>query len=181
MNPNEDQPQAATPDSNPPAVPQFNNQPAPAEPVQPPAPSPEPQVDPTPMMTPAPEQPVVVAAPQPVAAVAPVQPAPSGSKGLAIASLVLGILGFLTGFIGIGILLGLVAVVLGVIVLVKHHAGKGMAIAGLITGGLAVVFGGLFFLISLTALSGIQDKALESLCEAQARDGVALDARCSEL
>lgn len=114
---------------------------------------------------------------QPVVAAA----QPNQSKGLAITSLVFGILGFLTGFLGIGILLGLVAVILGVIALAKHSAGKGMAIAGLITGGLALLFGGIIFAISLSSYGAIQDKALQNLCDAQAREGVTLDARCSEL
>lgn len=86
-------------------------------------------------------------------------PQKSKSSGLAIAALVLGIIGLLTGFLGIGILLGLIAVILGIVSLTTHRGGSGMAIAGISTGGVAVVFGGLFFLITLTAYGGIQNRA----------------------
>jgi hypothetical protein len=154
VNPDENQPQSEQPNVNP----------APAEPNEP-ASTPAPTADnfqsePAPMEAPT-QQPAPAFAPQqPVAP----QPQAHASNGLAIASLVLGIIGFLTGFFGIGILLGLVAVVLGIISLVKHHGGKGMAIAGLILGAIAFVFGGFFFLIALTSYNGVQQKALDNLC-----------------
>jgi predicted PurR-regulated permease PerM len=74
---------------------------------------------------------------------APPQGRPLGS-GLAIASLVLGILALVTfwTFIG-GILLGLVAIVLGVVALRRvrkgRAAGRGMAIAGVVLGTLGLL------------------------------------------
>ncbi|WP_327148999.1 DUF4190 domain-containing protein [Nocardia sp. NBC_01329] len=65
-------------------------------------------------------------------------------KGMAIAALVLGILGVLSFWtIAGGILFGLIAVILGVIALVKAKRGTGgggiMAVIGLILGLLAIV------------------------------------------
>lgn len=59
-------------------------------------------------------------------------------KGLAIASLVFGIIAFLTGLIYVGGVLGLLAVVFGIIAL-KKRQGRGMAIAGIITGALGIL------------------------------------------
>jgi len=61
-------------------------------------------------------------------------------KGLAIASFILGIIGFLFSFVfGLGILPPILAVVLGVIPLVKKFI-KQMAISGLILGLLGICF-----------------------------------------
>jgi len=66
----------------------------------------------------------------------PPRPAP---QGLAITSLVLGIIAFVTGWIPVwGILIGLVAILLGVIALAKRQT-KGMAITGIITGALGAI------------------------------------------
>jgi len=58
--------------------------------------------------------------------------------GLAVASLVLGILAVLTGFFLLGGLLGLIAVILGIVALGKvkrgEAGGRGMAIGGIVTG-----------------------------------------------
>lgn len=66
------------------------------------------------------------------------------SSGLAIASLVCGILGILTGiFIYSGVSLGLAGIVLGIVALVKVKngtaSGKGLAIGGIVTGVLSFV------------------------------------------
>lgn len=65
-------------------------------------------------------------------------------SGLAIASLVCGILGVLTGiFIYSGVSLGLAGIVLGIVALVKVKngtaSGKGLAIGGIVTGVLSFV------------------------------------------
>lgn len=64
-------------------------------------------------------------------------------KGLAIASLVLGILGLVTSFFLFGGVLGLIAVILGIVALSKikkgEADGKGMAIGGLVTGAIAIL------------------------------------------
>ena len=53
-------------------------------------------------------------------------------NGLGIASFVIGIIGFLTGFIAIGMYFDIIAVILGVIALVSKKNKKGFAIAGLL-------------------------------------------------
>lgn len=66
---------------------------------------------------------------------------PTGSNGVAIAALVVGIIGALLCWVPIvGLVLGLVALVLG-IVGVRRRTGKGMAIAGIVLGAIAVVVG----------------------------------------
>lgn len=79
----------------------------------------------------------------------PVTPAPSpatGSNGLATAGFVLGLLGFLGSFIPVinvvGIVLGLLGAILagvGLAVSKRANVGKGLALAGLILGLLAIV------------------------------------------
>ena len=70
-------------------------------------------------------------------------PSRSLPKGLAVASLVLGILGLFTSFFLLGGLLGLVAVILGVLALGKikrgEADGRGLALGGIITGALAML------------------------------------------
>lgn len=63
-----------------------------------------------------------------------------GSKALSIASMVLGIVAIVLCFCvpWLPLILGIVAVVLGGIALAKKMPGKGMAIAGLVTGLIAV-------------------------------------------
>lgn len=71
------------------------------------------------------------------------QPAAKHSgKGLSVTSLIFGIVGlvlFWVPLLGIGS--AITGVVLGIVALVKKSDGKGMAIAGLICGGLAIVPG----------------------------------------
>ena len=64
-------------------------------------------------------------------------------NGLGVAALVLGILGLVLSFVIVGGVLGLVAVVLGIVGLIRVRRGaannSGMAIAGIITGVLAIL------------------------------------------
>lgn len=77
------------------------------------------------------------------------QPAPAkASNGLAIAGFVLGLLGFLGSFIPliniVGIVMGVVGAVLAAFGLAKAKksgTGKGLAMSGLILGGLALIIG----------------------------------------
>jgi hypothetical protein len=111
----------------------------------------------------APEQPATVEAETPANVNAPASPnATPGTaaatesnqqKRLAIISLVLGIVGFLTGFLGIGILLGIAAIITGIIALVKKHGGKVMAIIGIVLGSVAFILGPIAFLIFITYAS----------------------------
>ncbi|MEM7627045.1 MAG: DUF4190 domain-containing protein [Planctomycetota bacterium] len=70
---------------------------------------------------------------------------PAATSTLAIWSLVLGLVGLATGILGIGLVIGIIGVVLGFVALVKigkpgdSLGGKGMAIAGIITGCLSVI------------------------------------------
>ena len=61
---------------------------------------------------------------------------PTPSSALAIASLILGIIGLLSGWLIFGGVLGLVGVILGIVALVKVKngtaSGKGMAIGGIV-------------------------------------------------
>lgn len=72
----------------------------------------------------------------------------SAPKGLAITSLILGILSFLSGWVILGGILGIVGLVLGIVALRKTKTGgggKGLAITG-------IVFSSLGILISLAML-----------------------------
>jgi peroxiredoxin len=60
------------------------------------------------------------------------QPPPAPRLGLAIASLVLGILGFLSSFVVVGIVFSLLGFILGIAHLLRRQARNGMAWAGLL-------------------------------------------------
>ncbi len=65
-----------------------------------------------------------------------------GNIGFAIASLVCGILSMLCCCLTLfSVVLGVAAIVLGIIAICFKYDGKGMAIAGIITGGLGLVIG----------------------------------------
>jgi hypothetical protein len=94
--------------------------------------------------------------------IAPVSPSqPTSPQGLAIATLIIGVIAFLTGFLGIGVLLGVVAIILGAISLGRHHNGKAMAIIGIVLGVIAIVVGGFIFLLLLGA-SSLRQHSLET-------------------
>lgn len=70
------------------------------------------------------------------------QPNVPEKKGLAIVSMVLGILAVVTScFPFVSVVLGLVALILGIMVIAKKTGGKGMAIAGIVTGAIGLLFG----------------------------------------
>lgn len=65
-----------------------------------------------------------------------------GNIGFAIASLVCGILSMLCCCLTLfSVVLGIAAIVLGIITICFKYDGKGMAIAGIVTGGLGLVIG----------------------------------------
>lgn len=66
------------------------------------------------------------------------------SKGLAIASMVLGILSLLICYVGW--ILGIIGLILASVSLGNHKGGKGMAVAGLVTSILGIL-GGLIVII----------------------------------
>lgn len=88
--------------------------------------------------------------------------APSPGKGLAIASLVLGILGILTfWFGGLGGLIGLVGLVLGIVGLVKIRKARrespALAVVGVVLSSLAVIGGILMAVVFAWAFSSVSD------------------------
>jgi hypothetical protein len=90
--------------------------------------------------------------------------APPQPAGMAIAALVLGIAALVLCWTAIGgLLLGLLAVVLGIVALRRARrgvaGGQGRAIAGLVTGALGLVLGALFLVvyIGLFTSSGFTD------------------------
>lgn len=85
---------------------------------------------------------------------------PQPTNGLAVASLTIGLIAFLSGWIPIwGFVTGVAAVVLGSIGLKKSESGKGLAIAGIVTGGLALLTGIIFSALFLIAYIRIQTAA----------------------
>jgi preprotein translocase subunit SecG len=101
------------------------------------------------------EKPVQTEAPtQAPAALAQQPQKPTSSNGLAIASLIVGVVAFVSGWIPFwGLLTGVAAVILGVLAL-KQPNGKGLSITGISTGGIAAltsIFATLFFIIAIAA------------------------------
>lgn len=83
----------------------------------------------------------------------PPPPYPRGkSQGLAIASMATGLLGLVVGTFCLGPLPGLVALILGIVALTQIKktpdkiGGKPFALVGVITGGISVLFYGLFLI-----------------------------------
>lgn len=68
---------------------------------------------------------------------------PKGNRGVAIASLILGILAIPLGFCGgfFGILLGTIALILGIFSKEKNYPRPTLGIAGIITGALGISIG----------------------------------------
>lgn len=70
-------------------------------------------------------------------------PVTKKAPGMALAAMILGIVGVVTGFFVFGVLLGIAAIILGALSLKKVKeagAGKGFAITGIVTGAVAVLF-----------------------------------------
>ncbi len=85
----------------------------------------------------------------------------NGNIGFSIGSMVCGILSLLcccSGFFGLVLSIG--AIVLGVIAIKNNYDGKGMAIAGLITGGIAALFA-----ILMLIIGGLSDAFTDILDE----------------
>jgi len=84
----------------------------------------------------------------------PIPQPPQEKLGLAVASMVLGILAILIPYVGL--ILGIIAIILSAKAMKQYHAGagKGMAIAGLICGivGVSVYALIIFFIVILGAL-----------------------------
>ena len=77
---------------------------------------------------------------------------------LSIVALVLGILSLVCCCFGAwNLILGIPGVIVGIIALVKKAAGKGMAIAGVICAGLAIVLGIVMTILSVLGMSSMSD------------------------
>jgi hypothetical protein len=96
------------------------------------------------------------------------QPRPAvGGAGMATAALVLGILALITSFTVIGgVLLGLLAVIFGVIAMRRANrglaTGRGRAIAGIILGVLGIVVAGALIAAGVSLLNSDKGKTLQS-------------------
>lgn len=102
------------------------------------------------------------------------QPQKQGVGGMSIASLVLGIISVLTCCFGVGAVFGLVALIFGIVSLVKGR-GKGLAIAGIVTGAIGLLFGGymLFSYIAAISMYGGWDGFMEEVMrQAQLQQGM---------
>lgn len=126
--------------------------------------------------------PVSVVGPDPLqAGVATFAPAAAGkTNGAAVASLVLGILGLLLSFFMVGLPLALLGVILGIVALRSigkaqrtslPQSGKGMAIAGLVTGIIGLLIGAfLLFAITLPVFLNQRSNANEASVQAELRN-----------
>jgi hypothetical protein len=117
------------------------------------APVPPYQSDPVPAGTP------------PIQPVTPITPVvgPQGSQALSTWSLILGISSVVLAIIFfIAIPAAIVAVILGIIVLVKHRPGKGKALAGIITGGAMLLIIPFIAAITIVAFNGVSQRANEA-------------------
>ncbi len=91
---------------------------------------------------------------------------PQGGKGMAIASLICGILSLLLCcFSYVGLVLGIVAIVLGIISKKKTENGKGMALAGIITGSIGGAIALIFVIIGLAAGAAFSGMSPEQITQ----------------
>lgn len=147
------------------------------EPTQQPNPTPEatPSIEPTPVVETAPTA-TTQATPSP-AATPVAQPyeqspqqinTPSTKKGMAITSMVLGIVSIVIAILWfIAAPVAIAAVILGIISLVKKHGGKGMSITGIVTGAVTVFIIVPLILVTVLAYQGITERANESAEKSQ--------------
>lgn len=128
-----------------------------------------------------PEAPAPAPQPAPVAPVQAPQPAPAGpTNGLAVAALIVGIVAVVSGWIPVwGVLVGAAAIVLGVLGL-RKATGKGMAIAGLITGAVgalwALVVTG-FFIFAIVTAANVSNSISESVKEQNKESQALIDSK----
>lgn len=90
---------------------------------------------------------------------------PTPSSALAIASLILGVIGLLSGWLIFGGALGLVGVILGIVALVKVKngtaSGKGMAIGGIVTGALGMIAAAAMMVLGIVLASQCVENAVQ--------------------
>ena len=108
------------------------------------------------------------------------QTSPAATNGLAIASMIVGIVAFISGWLPFwGLLAGAAAIVLGILAL-KKPTGKGFSITGIITGGLAVLsslVSTLFFIIALASTGPILNEAQNQVQKESAQSQELLNAQ----
>ena len=93
------------------------------------------------------------------------QPEEGGSKVFGIISLVCGILALLCSCCGwVGIVFAVAAIVLGIISINKQEDAKGMAIAGIVCGGIGLIIG-IVIVIMGAALSSMDPDSVEQFVE----------------
>lgn len=107
------------------------------------------------------------------------QPPQGNSNGLGIGALVVGLLALFTSWLVIGGVLGIVAIVLGVLALGKVKRGeasnKGMGIAGIVLGALSILVAGVILAVGAAFFDDV--KGL-SECVADAGGDAAAEAEC---
>lgn len=122
--------------------------------------------------------------PIPVSETLPSAPQPatpnSPTNGFAIAALVVGIVAAVSWFIPIwGLLVGVAAIVLGMLG-IRKATGKGMAIAGILTGGFGALLGLIItslFVVGIIASSTISTSARRSIENQQNEAQLAIDGK----
>ena len=97
-------------------------------------------------------------------------------SGMAITSMILGIVGIVTGCFGVGLILGIVGLILGIVALgninrqPQVYAGKGFAITGIVTGILALILPiPLLIAILLPSLGRARELSNRAACGANLR------------
>ena len=95
----------------------------------------------------------------------------NGSKGLSVAALIFGILGILCCCIGFPF--AIIGLILAIIALAKHKAGKGLAIAGLITSLITLIISAYMAISVLPYTDEIVDytQNIETYVEQYQEDG----------
>ena len=83
----------------------------------------------------------------------PYQAPPEGSVGMAVASMVLGIVGFLISccFYPVTIVMAVVGLILGAVAIKKGPAGKGMAVTGIVLSIISLAFAVLVIILAASA------------------------------
>lgn len=99
-------------------------------------------------------------------------PQSSPRLGLAIASLVLGILAFLSSFLVVGALLGLLGLVLGVVHVLRRQGRNAMAWTGVVLSVFGIVIGAGFGVIYLKAINSPEFKKVFEEAMSGARSGM---------
>ena len=111
-----------------------------------------------------------------------------GPNGLAIASMVTGIVAFVFGWVIVfGFLVGVTAIILGIVALKKSAHPKGMSIAGIITGAAGALMSivvGIFFILGIIAAglggataSGAINQANQALADYNAQNKALIEAK----